>query len=59
VNERTTITGLHPKRADIILAGACIVKAILDLYHVDTLFVSDHGLRHGIILDRFERRGAQ
>ena len=29
-DERRTIAGLQPKRAEVILAGACIVSTILD-----------------------------
>jgi len=53
VAERQTIVGLHPKRADIILAGAAIVLAILRHLDVDHLLVSDRGLRHGLLFDRF------
>lgn len=51
--ERRAIVGLHPKRADIILAGASIVLSILRYLDVDHLLVSDRGLRHGLIFDRF------
>jgi exopolyphosphatase/guanosine-5'-triphosphate,3'-diphosphate pyrophosphatase len=50
---RRQIVGLQPKRADVILAGACIVKTIMEKLNRSSLSVSDRGLRHGILLDRF------
>jgi exopolyphosphatase / guanosine-5'-triphosphate,3'-diphosphate pyrophosphatase len=50
---RRAIVGLQPKRADVILAGACIVRAVMDKLGHHTLTVSDRGLRHGLLLDRF------
>jgi exopolyphosphatase / guanosine-5'-triphosphate,3'-diphosphate pyrophosphatase len=51
--DRRQIVGLQPKRADVILAGACIVKTVMDKLSKDTLSVSDRGLRHGLLIDRF------
>lgn len=53
VAARRRIVGLHPKRADIILAGAAIVLAVLRRLDADRLLVSDRGLRHGVIFDRY------
>jgi exopolyphosphatase/guanosine-5'-triphosphate,3'-diphosphate pyrophosphatase len=53
LNDRQTIVGLQPKRADVILAGACIVKTVMDKLGKDKLTVSDRGLRHGLLIDRF------
>jgi exopolyphosphatase / guanosine-5'-triphosphate,3'-diphosphate pyrophosphatase len=52
-DERRTITGLQPKRAEVILAGACNVRTILEKLGADSLNVSDRGLRHGVIQERF------
>lgn len=54
---RRSITGLQPKRADVILAGACIVKTIMETLGHDTLTVSDRGLRHGVLAERFGTGG--
>jgi exopolyphosphatase/pppGpp-phosphohydrolase len=51
--ERRQIAGLQPKRAEVILAGACIVRTIMDKLEKPSLRVSDRGLRHGILIDRF------
>jgi exopolyphosphatase/guanosine-5'-triphosphate,3'-diphosphate pyrophosphatase len=53
LGDRRSIVGLQPKRADVILAGACIVKTVMDKLNKDTLSVSDRGLRHGLLIDRF------
>ena len=49
--------GLQPGRAEVILAGACIVRTILDKLGCTSLTVSDRGLRHCLIVDRFGLRG--
>jgi len=45
--------GLQPKRAEVILAGACVVRTVLARLGCDSLSVSDRGLRHGLLADRF------
>jgi exopolyphosphatase/guanosine-5'-triphosphate,3'-diphosphate pyrophosphatase len=52
---RRSIVGLQPKRADVILAGACIVRTVMDKLDQETLTVCDRGLRHGVLLERFGR----
>jgi exopolyphosphatase / guanosine-5'-triphosphate,3'-diphosphate pyrophosphatase len=51
--ERRAIVGLQPKRADVILAGACIVRTVMDKFRQSSLRVSDRGLRHGLLVERF------
>ena len=53
IAERREIVGLQPKRADVILAGAIIVSVIMKKAGVNAFTVSDRGLRHGLIVDRF------
>ena len=48
-DERREIAGLQPARAEVILAGACIVRTILTLTGQDAVTVSDRGLRHGVL----------
>jgi exopolyphosphatase/guanosine-5'-triphosphate,3'-diphosphate pyrophosphatase len=50
---RRRIVGLQPARADIILAGACIVRTVMAKLGRETLTVSDRGLRHGLLDERF------
>ena len=51
LEERRSIIGLQPKRADVILAGACIVRVIMGKLGVRELTVSDRGLRHGLMYE--------
>jgi exopolyphosphatase / guanosine-5'-triphosphate,3'-diphosphate pyrophosphatase len=55
-DERRTIVGLQPQRAEVILAGACIVRTVMAKLGKDSLTVSDRGLRHGLLLERFGTR---
>ena len=50
---RRLIVGLQPKRAEVILAGACIVRTVMDKLGQQSLTVSDRGLRHGLLAQRF------
>ena len=50
---RRQIAGLQPARAEVILAGACIVRSILTLTGQEAVTVSDRGLRHGVAAERF------
>jgi len=49
VAERKQIVGLEAKRADVILAGACLIERIMTLFHADDVVVSDHGVRYGLL----------
>jgi exopolyphosphatase/guanosine-5'-triphosphate,3'-diphosphate pyrophosphatase len=51
--DRRAIVGLQPKRADVILAGACVVRTVMDKLGVEAVIVSDRGLRHGVLVERF------
>jgi exopolyphosphatase/guanosine-5'-triphosphate,3'-diphosphate pyrophosphatase len=55
-DERRQVVGLQPQRADIILAGACIVRTVLGRLGCNELTVSDRGLRHGVLMERFGTR---
>lgn len=50
---RRAIVGLQPKRAEVILAGACVVRTIMEKLGKDSFTVSDRGLRHGVLAERF------
>jgi exopolyphosphatase/guanosine-5'-triphosphate,3'-diphosphate pyrophosphatase len=52
-DERRAIPGLQPNRAEVILAGACIVRTILTKLGQDSVTVTDRGLRHGLFAERF------
>ncbi len=50
---RRAIVGLQPKRAEVILAGACIVRTVMEKLGKHSFIVSDRGLRHGVLAERF------
>jgi exopolyphosphatase / guanosine-5'-triphosphate,3'-diphosphate pyrophosphatase len=52
-DERRQIPGLQPGRAEVILAGACIVGTVMSKLGMPSLTVSDRGLRHGVLAARF------
>jgi exopolyphosphatase/guanosine-5'-triphosphate,3'-diphosphate pyrophosphatase len=52
-DERREIAGLQPKRAEVILAGACVVRTVLAKLGRESLVVSDRGLRHRLVVERF------
>ena len=56
-DERREIVGLQPNRAEVILAGACIVRTVLAKLGRERLTVSDRGLRHGLLVERFPHPG--
>jgi len=51
--ERRGITGLQPGRAEVILASALIVRTILERLGADWFRISDRGLRHGLLAEKF------
>ena len=52
-DERRRVVGLQPGREAVILAGACIVRTTMEKLDCTSLVVSDRGLRHGVLLERF------
>jgi exopolyphosphatase/guanosine-5'-triphosphate,3'-diphosphate pyrophosphatase len=42
----------------VILAGALVVRTVMDKLGQDRLTVSDRGLRHGLLIERFGSVGA-
>ncbi|HEY8087966.1 MAG TPA: Ppx/GppA phosphatase family protein [Polyangiaceae bacterium] len=45
---RRTVTGMEPKRADVIVAGASIALAMLDHWGASAARISDRGVRWGL-----------
>lgn len=45
-----------PRRADIIVAGAVILEALMKHFDLDTITAVDRGLREGVLLDLVKRR---
>ena len=55
VTERKKIPGLEPKRADVILAGACLIERIMTSFHAEEVIVSDQGVRYGLLYEKVDR----
>ncbi|MBC8424895.1 Ppx/GppA family phosphatase [bacterium] len=53
LSQKRRIPGLHPGRADVMLAGAAIVAALMRRLDADELTICHRGLRHGVFHDRF------
>jgi exopolyphosphatase / guanosine-5'-triphosphate,3'-diphosphate pyrophosphatase len=49
IAERKAIPGLEPKRADVILAGACLIEKTMTLFRSERVIVSDQGVRYGLL----------
>ena len=50
LEERRHLPGLEPERAQVIVAGAAILREILRRYRLDRIEVSEHDLLHGVAL---------
>jgi exopolyphosphatase/guanosine-5'-triphosphate,3'-diphosphate pyrophosphatase len=50
--ERATVPGIKPARADLILAGALVVRGALSAGRFDGLETTEAGLREGIFFER-------
>ncbi len=51
IDEQKCIPGLHPKRAGFIVAGFALIHSFFNLFNIDTITVSDEGLRFGVLID--------
>jgi exopolyphosphatase / guanosine-5'-triphosphate,3'-diphosphate pyrophosphatase len=51
-SERAKVPGIKPARADLILAGATTIQAVLQEGGFDGLEVTEAGLREGVFLER-------
>ncbi len=50
---RRTVPGLQPKRADVAVAGALVLRVATERLGAQTVTVSDRGLRWGLLAARF------
>lgn len=51
IQDRKKLVGLHPRRADAILAGATLLRRIMIFLGCNTVTVSDRGLRWGLLYE--------
>ena len=55
LQQRKEVTGLHPDRASVIVAGSVILGTALELSGLDSTTVSDQDILYGILLDTYRR----
>ena len=56
LEERRKIPGLNPARADIVLAGAAILDAIMEDFGLERISaIGECGLREGLVMDHLAR----
>lgn len=51
LNDRKKIPGIYPDRADIVCAGILVLTHLLEKLTIKNVFVTEWGLRHGLLLD--------
>ena len=54
--ERSKITGIGPKRAEIIVAGVAVLHEVIQELNLNRLYYSVAGVREGIITDMSHRK---
>ncbi len=57
--ERSTIPGVKPARADLILAGAIVVQSVLEAGGFEGIEATEAGLREGVFFERLLGRQEQ
>jgi exopolyphosphatase/guanosine-5'-triphosphate,3'-diphosphate pyrophosphatase len=57
LEERRRLPGIQPQRADVLPAGAILFEAALAWLGAPGAWVSDRGLRWGVLIDRWEALG--
>ncbi len=53
--QRSAIPGIQPCRADIIHAGAVIVRAIINVFQLNEISISERDIRHGLLMREIEK----
>ena len=56
LEQRCRVPGLEKGREDIIIAGILILLTVMELLGYDPIYVSDYGMREGILLDLYQRK---
>lgn len=54
--DRQDLPGLDPARADVIVAGAILLRQLFRAFRIQEMIVSPNALREGVVLDRLSRR---
>ncbi len=57
LTERRAVPGMNPGRADIIVPGAAILESILEHLELETVTITNRGLKEGLLVDYLLRHG--
>ena len=52
-DERASVSGIKPARADIVLAGAVVIRGVMEAAGVDGVEVTEAGLREGVFFETY------
>lgn len=55
LEQRRKTLGLEKGREDIILTGSLILLAVMELFGYDPVYVSDYGLREGVLIHLYQK----
>lgn len=59
LDERAKVSGLNPRRADIIVAGLLVIERLLRHFHTNEVQVHTGGVRDGLLLTMVEESRAR
>ncbi|MEW9122374.1 MAG: Ppx/GppA phosphatase family protein [Thermotaleaceae bacterium] len=59
LEERKEMPGLHPKRADVIIAGTGILDRILTLLGVESVRISEYDNLEGLVFEQIEKENGK
>jgi len=51
------LEGLKDERRAVLGGGVCVLRGLMDLLHIDTLFVAQGALRHGVLFEMLDGNG--
>src|SRR4051812_15423369 len=51
--ERASVPGIKPARADIVLAGAVVIRGVMEACELDGVEVTEAGLREGVVFETY------
>jgi exopolyphosphatase/guanosine-5'-triphosphate,3'-diphosphate pyrophosphatase len=57
LEDRRSVPGINPMRADIIIGGAAILDVLMEELGIQELRITDRGLRDGLLRDYLARHG--
>lgn len=55
--ERKTVMGIEPGRADVIIGGMAVLRAVMDLSKIEQVLISEKDILDGLILNLYHNSG--